>query len=70
MVMVHCFKRFAQCSRGGERRLACSRKFDVVDAGGGFAGAVYIILWGAVGKDGSRRVALIAERNVSIFKLT
>lgn len=44
-------------------------KFDVVIAGGGFAGAYCARTLGRVlGRDGLRRVALIAERNVFIFQ--
>ncbi|MFT3870674.1 MAG: FAD-dependent oxidoreductase [Nibricoccus sp.] len=44
-------------------------KFDVVIAGGGFAGAYCARALGrALGPDGVRRVALIAERNVFIFQ--
>jgi len=44
-------------------------KFDVVIAGGGFAGVYCARTLGrALGKDGVKRVALIAERNVFIFQ--
>ncbi|MFT3781927.1 MAG: FAD-dependent oxidoreductase [Nibricoccus sp.] len=44
-------------------------KFDVVIAGGGFAGAYCARTLGkALGAEGVRRVALIAERNVFIFQ--
>lgn len=43
-------------------------KFDVVIAGGGFAGAYCArVLGKALGADGVKRVALIAERNVLVF---
>ncbi len=44
-------------------------KFDVVIAGGGFAGAYCARALGkALGAEGVRRVALIAERNVLVFQ--
>ena len=44
-------------------------KFDIVIAGGGFAGAYCARTLGkALGKDGIRRVALIAEQNVLVFQ--
>jgi len=44
-------------------------KFDVVIAGGGFAGAYCArVLGKALGKHGAKRVALIAERNVLVFQ--
>jgi NADH dehydrogenase len=44
-------------------------KFDIVIAGGGFAGAYCARALGkALGKDGIRRVALIAEQNVLVFQ--
>ena len=44
-------------------------KFDVVIAGGGFAGAYCARTLGrALGHDGVKRVALIAERNVLVFQ--
>lgn len=49
---------------GGERM-----KFDVVIAGGGFAGAYCARALGKVfGKEGVKRVALISERNVLVFQ--
>ena len=43
--------------------------FDVVIAGGGFAGAYCARALGrALGKEGERRVALVAERNVLVFQ--
>jgi len=44
-------------------------KYDVVIAGGGFAGAYCARALGrALGRDGVKRVALIAERNVLVFQ--
>ena len=44
-------------------------KFDVVIAGGGFAGAYCAkVLGKALGVAGVKRVALIAERNVLVFQ--
>ena len=44
-------------------------KYDVVIAGGGFAGAYCAkVLGRALGRDGIKRVALIAERNVLVFQ--
>jgi len=43
-------------------------EFDVVIAGGGFAGAYCARALGrALGREGERRVALVAERNVLVF---
>ena len=44
-------------------------EFDVVIAGGGFAGAYCARALGrALGREGERRVALVAERNVLVFQ--
>lgn len=44
-------------------------KFDIVIAGGGFAGAYCAKAVGhALGREGAQRVALIAERNVMVFQ--
>ena len=51
-----------------ERGFSTRMKFDVVIAGGGFAGAYCAkVLGKALGAEGVRRVALIAERNVLVF---
>ncbi|HKB90450.1 MAG TPA: FAD-dependent oxidoreductase [Opitutaceae bacterium] len=43
-------------------------KFDVVIAGGGFAGAYCARTLGKIFRHGSKRIALIAERNVLVFQ--
>src|SRR5690349_537591 len=53
----------------GKRVSSAAMHYDVVIAGGGFAGAYCAKTLGKLlGKAGEKRVALIAERNVLVFQ--